>query len=352
MREKCVLAVMVFFAFVAFAQNNPGQPQASSSANCTITPSEIVAGDPLLAAMTTPSFNPNHGIINYSWTTTGGKSLGLGAVTNLDTAGLAPGSYTVTGTATDPREKNNGTVSCSVSFTVKPPPPPPTASCSVDPASITIGQPATITVAASSPDGRPLIYSYASTVGSVSGSGNTGRLDTAFAPARTAITVTATVEDDRHQTASCTAVVNVLAPPATAPPMKAPPAAVVEPREVGTCSFSNPNKASRVDNVCKALLDQVALQLQREPNGRLVVVGYAVAAEVANSSDIDSQRSLNIKRYLTAGESQAGIDPARIEARTGPQGTSSAKLYFVPQDATFPPGDTVVVDESKMNGRP
>jgi hypothetical protein len=349
MREKCVLAVMVFFAFVAFAQNNPGQPQPSSSANCSITPSEIVAGDPLLATITTPSFNPNHGIINYSWTTTGGKSLGLGAVTNLDTAGLAPGSYTVTGTATDPREKNNGTVSCSVSFTVKPPPPPPTASCSADPTSVRNGEPVTITVVASSPNGRPLTYSYATTAGIVSPNGNTGKLDTAFAPARSAITVTATVTDDRHLTASCTAVVNLLAPP---PPPSASPAAVAEPREVGACNFSNPNKPSRVDNVCKATLDQVALQLQRDPNGKLVVVGYAEAAEVAGSSDIDAQRSLNIKRYLTTGESQAGIDPARIEVRTGPHGSTSAKLYFVPQDATFAPGETVVVDESKMNGRP
>src|SRR5215469_908725 len=97
MREICVLAVMELFGFVAFAR-------APSTANCTISPSEIVAGDPLIAAMTTP-FSPDHSVINYVWSTTGGKSLGLGATTNLDTVGLAPGSYTATGTATDPREK-------------------------------------------------------------------------------------------------------------------------------------------------------------------------------------------------------------------------------------------------------
>ena len=97
-RMKILATCVIVMGFVAFAQNNPGQPQPSSSANCSITPSEIVAGDPLLAAMTT-RFNPDHGIINYSWTTTGGKSLGLGAATNLDTAGLAPGNYTATGSA-------------------------------------------------------------------------------------------------------------------------------------------------------------------------------------------------------------------------------------------------------------
>jgi hypothetical protein len=345
---------MGLFAFVAFAEKIASamadEPQAPSpsGANCTISPSEVVAGDPLLATMTTPSFNPNHGVINYSWTTTGGKSLGLGAATNLDTTGLAPGSYTATGTATDPREKTNGTVSCSVSFTVKPPPPPPTASCSADPASVAIGQPATVTVTATSADGRPLTYSYASTAGNVTGGGNTVNLATAGAAGGTAITVTATVADARHQTASCTAVVNVQAPPA--PP--APPVTVVEVRELGSCNFSNPTKAARVDNVCKAVLDQVALQLQREPNGSLVVVGYAEDEEIATASDIDGQRSVSIKRYLTGGEGQAGIDPARIEARTGPHGSRSAKLYFVPQDASFAGEGTVIVDESKTKGQP
>jgi hypothetical protein len=389
MRAKCVLVVMNLLAFVAFAQKvpevepplgfsmisahpdfapvigagtpngfrhvggldfaAPDEPQGPSTANCTISPTEIIAGDPLLATMSTPTFDPDHIIINYVWSTTGGKSLGLGAVTNLDTVGLAPGSYTVTGTATDPRKKLNGTVSCSVSFTVKPPPPPPMTTCSAVPAAVTIGQPATITVAASSPDGRPLTYSYATTAGNITGSGNTGNLATTGAVGGMSITVTATVVDEHHQTASCTAVVNVLAPPVAVP---APPVTIVEVREVGTCNFSDPKRAARVDNVCKAVLDEVALQLRREPNGRLVVVGYAEEAEVLNASDIDGQRSVNIKHYLTEGEGQAGIDPARIEARTGPHGSKSSKLYFVPQDASFTSGETVIVDESKTKGHP
>ena len=349
MRRTCVLVIMGLLAFAAFAQN---EPQAPSGANCTITPSEIIAGDPLLATMSTPSFDPDHLIVNYDWKTTGGKSLGLGAVTNLDTVGLAPGSYTVTGTATDPRKKLNGTVSCSASFTVKPPPPPPTATCSAVPAEVAIGQPATITVAASSPDGRPLTYSYATTGGSVMDNGNTGSLATTGAAGGTSITVTATVVDAYRQTASCTAVVNVLAPPVTAPDTVTTPNTAGEAREVGTCNFSDPTRAARVDNVCKATLDEVALQLRRDTNGRLVVVGYAEDAEVLNASGIDGQRSLNIKHYLAEGESRAGIDPARIEARTGPHGSKSAKLYLVPQDASFASGQTVIVDESKTKGHP
>ena len=324
-----------------------GDSQVSPTGNCSISPSEIFAGDPILATMTTPNFKADH-LIDYGWSTTGGKAPGIGAVTNLDTAGVPPGSYTVTGTATDPREKLNGTVSCSASFTIKTPPPPPTASCSAAPADVTVGQPSTITVSANSSDGRPLTYSYSATAGSIAGSRNIEDLATTGAAAGTTITVTATVADDRHQTASCTAAVNVLAPP----PPPAPPVTVAEVQEVGTCNFSDPRKAARVDNVCKALLDGVALQLQREPNGRLVVVGYAEEMELVRASDIDGQRSVNIKNYLTGGEGQAGIDPSRIEARTGPHGSRSAMLYFVPQDASYSGGDTVVVDESKTKGRP
>jgi hypothetical protein len=159
--------------------------------------------------------------------------------------------------------------------------------------------------------------------------------------------VTATVADDRHLTGSCSAVVNVLAPPVPVAPVPA-----AEAQDVGTCNFSDPNKPAHVDNVCKATLDEVAMRLQREVNGRLVVVGYAEDAEVMTASDIDGQRSVNIKYYLTEGEGQAQIDPARIETRTGPHGSKSAKLYFVPQEATFAGGETVVVDESKTKGQP
>ena len=343
MRRICLLAIMELFGFVAFAQ-------APSTANCTISPSEIVAGDPLIAAMSTPTFSPDHSVINYVWSTTGGKSLGLGATTNLDTVGLAPGSYTVTGTATDPREKRDGTVTCSVNFTVKPTPPPPTASCSAVPTEVTIGQPVTITVAASSPDGRPLTYSYAATAGGITGSGNTGNLVTAGTAGGTPITVTATVADEHHQTTTCTVIVSVVA--AAVPATEARQAAPAEAQEAGTCDFSNPTKAARVDNVCKGVLDGVALRLKNESNGRLVVVGYADDAEGGNAGSVDAQRALNIKSYLTEGEGHAGIDPARIEARTGPHGGRNAKLFFVPQDASFAEGDTVIVDESKTKGQP
>jgi outer membrane protein OmpA-like peptidoglycan-associated protein len=318
-----------------------GKPPIPPSASCSVTPTEIMAGDPVTASMTTQNFNPKH-TISYSWTSTGGTASGTTESAQVKTDGLVPGGYSVTGVATDSKEKKNNTASCNATFTVKQPR-PPVASCSADPNTVQPGGSSTITVTASSPDGRPLTYAYTASAGTVTGTGSTGNLSTAGAAPGRPITVTATVTDDRNLSITCTAAVNVQA---------SPQATVIEQQEVGNCTFSDPRKTARVDNVCKAVLDEVALRLQHEPNGRVVVVGFADEEESVKVSDIDGQRSENIKFYLTSGESQAQIDPSRIEARKGPHGNRSATLYFLPEGATFTVQGTDSVDESQVKGQP
>ena len=327
-----------YFAGIVFEWG--GAPPIPPTASCSVTPTEIMAGDPVTASMTTQNFNPKH-TVSYSWASTGGTVSGTTQSAQVKTDGLAPGSYSVTGTATDAKEKKNNVASCNASFTVKQPR-PPVASCSADPTTVQPGASSTISVTASSPDGRPITYSYSATAGTVSGTGSTGTLSTAGAAGGSTITVTANVVDDRNLSTTCTAAVNVQAPP---------PVTVVEQQEVGTCTFSDPRKTARVDNVCKATLDEVALRLQREPNGRLVVVGYAEEEETVKVSDIDGQRSENVKYYLTSGESQAQVDPSRIEARKGPHGSRSANFYFLPEGATFTVQGTETVDESQVKGQ-
>ena len=318
-----------------------GKPPIPPSASCSVTPTEIMAGDPVTANMATQNFNPKH-TITYSWTSTGGTSSGTTESAQVKTDGLAPGSYSVTGVASDSKERKDNTASCNANFTVKQPR-PPVASCSADPNTVQPGGSSTITVTASSPDGRQLTYAYMASAGTVTGTGATVSLSTAGAAAGSPVTVTATVSDDRNLTASCTAAVNVQAPVQ---------ATVIEQQEIGNCTFSDPRRTARVDNVCKATLDEVALRLQREPNGRVVVVGFADEEESLKISDIDGQRSENIKYYLTSGESQAQIDPSRIEARKGPHGNRSATLYFLPEGATFTVQGTETVDESQVKGQP
>jgi hypothetical protein len=121
--------------------------------------------------------------------------------------------------------------------------------------------------------------------------------------------------------------------------------------EAGECKFNQSNKPGRVDNECKAVLDEVALRLQREPNDTVVVVGYTDEKETVKMTQLAGQRAVNVKYYLTSGEGGAGIDASRIQVKAGTVKSKSAKLYIVPQGATFSEESTPV-DETQVKGQP
>ena len=297
--------------------------------------------DPVTGTITTLNFNPKH-TITYNWSSSGGKVSGTGTTGNVDTVGLAPGSYTVSATATDAKEKKNNTATCSASFTVRQPR-PPTATCSASPETIKPGDGFTVTVSAQSPDNSPLTYSYTTSAGNISGTGNSASETTSAANANSTITATANVVDARGLSTTCSATVTVQPFPVVA----APPEVV----SAGECKFNTSNKPGRVDNECKAVLDEVALQLQRQPNGKVVVVGYTDETETVKMTQLAGQRAVNVKYYLTSGEGGAGVDASRIEARSGTVKEKGAKIYIVPEGATFTEESTPV-DETQVKGQP
>jgi outer membrane protein OmpA-like peptidoglycan-associated protein len=278
--------------------------------------------------------------LTYDWKTTGGKITGNGSSVQVDTNGLAPGNYTVTATATDPKpRKDQGPLTCSTNFSVTEKPKlPPTASCSANPTTVRAGDPATVTVTAGNPDNRPLTYNYTTSAGRVSGNGTTATVDTAGANAGP-ITVSATVSDDRGLTASCNATVNVEVPP---PPPQA--------SKLNECTFDKDKKRPwRVDNACKAVLDEVALRLQREADSKLVIVGHSdPATDKKNADEYAAQRAVNSKEYLSGGEAKQQIDPSRIEVRTGAPGSQTAEYWLVPAGANFTQPGTQPVDENAV----
>ena len=318
-----------------------GKPPIPPTATCSVSPTEIWSGDPVTANITTANFNPKH-TVTYSWSASGGKVAGTGTTGNVDTTGLAPGNYTVSATATDAKEKKNNVASCSASFTVRQPR-PPTATCSASPQTIKPGDGFTVTVAAQSPDNSPLTYSYTTSTGSITGTGSSASETTSNANAGSTITATANVVDARGLSTTCSAMVTVEAFPVVA----APPEVI----SAGECKFNMSNKPGRVDNECKAVLDEVALQVQRQPNGKVVVVGYTDETETVKMTQLAGQRAVNVKYYLTSGEGGAGIDASRIEARSGTVKTKGAKIYIVPEGATFTEESTVI-DETVVKGQP
>ena len=198
------------------------------------------------------------------------------------------------------------------------PPPvenPPSIACSANPATVRVGESSNITCDAASPDNRPLAFTWASNAGNVSGQDSAGILDTRGAYAGP-ISVKTTVTDDRNLSAWALTMVNVEAPP------PAPVAAMVN-----SIQFK-PNSAY-VDNQAKAILDDLALRLAREPDSSTAIVGMSDPRE---SKSLAARRSANAKTYLTKSK---GIDPKRVDARSAVEAGKKADLWIVPAGASM-----------------
>jgi hypothetical protein len=315
------------------------------AAACSVQNPEVMVGEPVHVTVAASNFNAKH-TLSYAWSSSGGKIEGKDTGATIDTNGVAGGSYTATATVTDAKAKKNNTASCTANFTVKEPPKnPPQISCSANPTMVQAGTSSRISCTCTSPDNVPVtVGGWTSTGGSLSGSGNTATLSTAGASSGP-ITIRATCTDSRGLTASSSASVTIENPP---PP---PPQA----SKVNQCDYPNEKKPWRVDNTCKAMLDDVAAKLQQDPDAKLVVVGNAEEKEIKHSKrkNLAAERAVDVKYYLTEGEAKQHIDPSRIETRTGNEGTMTTEQWIIPAGASYPgAGSTTPVDEAKVKAIP
>ena len=318
-----------------------GAPEVTPAASCSVQPTEVMVGEPITATVTASNFNPKH-TVTYAWSGNGGQITRKDTTAQIDTTNTAPGSYAVTVHVTDAKAKNNNEASCTASYTIKPLPPknPPTMSCTASPSTVQAGASVTVTCSCTSPDSVPVSVSgWTASSGTISGSGNTASLSTDGA-APGAITIGATCTDSRGLTGQASTQVTVENPPP--PPPKA--------AKLSQCDFPNEKKPWRVDNTCKAILDDVAKNLQQNPDNKLVIVGNAEPTE--KRKNLAGERAVNSKAYLVGGEAKQGIDASRVEVRTGSGGTKTAEYWIVPPGATFDSTGTETVDESKVMAVP
>ncbi|HUQ49212.1 MAG TPA: OmpA family protein [Terriglobales bacterium] len=314
---------------LVFKFGSIGPPPPPPAAACSAQPTEVFEGEPVAVTVTPSNFNPKR-TLAYAWSGTGVTVTGTAANANVDTKGLQPGSYTVKANVTDGKK---GMAECTTSFTVKSPR-GPTISCSANPSTVRPGDSSTITSTGNSPDGRQLTYSYTASAGSISGDGSSTTLATTGAEPGP-ITVTCNVKDDRNLSASNSTTVTVEAPP----PPPAPPAAP-EASRLNQISFKN--NSARVDNAAKAILDDVALRLQRDADAKVVIVGSNEESEKAKA--LPGTRALNAKAYLVK---EKGIDPSRIAVRSGAKEGTIAIIWLVPAGATAPEEGTTAVKEPR-----
>jgi outer membrane protein OmpA-like peptidoglycan-associated protein len=265
-----------------------------------------------------------------------------GATATVATATLAPASYTVNCGVKEGKKGKEGlkpweAASATASFTVKAFE-PPTISCSASPSTINPGDTSTVTASGVSPQNRPLTYSFAASAGSISGNGATATFNSAGAPTGAA-GITCNVSDDKGQTATANTTVTITAPYV---------APIPHTQALCTISFSTDAKRpARVDNEAKACLDEVALDLQKQSDAKVVVVGEANAKESAKTAkdenaalknkrvkvdDLAAERAVNTKDYLVT---EKGIDASRISVATGTSDGQSVEDYLVPAGADF-----------------
>ena len=323
--------------------------------SCSLAPASVYPGDPITVTGTALNLNPKK-TATYTWTSTGGTISGTSATENIDTKAAAPGTYTVAGHVAE-GTKPGQSADCSAQFTVKPFDPPTMNSCSANPSTVMSAGSSTITANATSPQNRPLTYSYSATSGSVSGTTSTATLTapSVAAGSNSSVTVTCNVVDDLGKSDSkmTTVIVN-------GPPMPPPPAA---PMASSLCSVSferDAKRPERVDNEAKACLDDVALALQRSSDAKLALVGNEDAKEQKVDAKLAklkhnrkptaaASRAVNTKDYLVT---EKGLDASRITVYTGADDAQTVTTTLIPAGAINPVASDTAVDESAVKAVP
>ena len=305
----------------------PEKPRAPDlvTASCSADKNSVAADSGELVAASVRATDDYNHPLNYKWTATGGKVEGMGPDVRWNSAGVGPGTYTISVRVEDLLGNN---ASCSEDMRVEAKPiPPPAMSCSVDRSSVLVGERVRVSANVDDQSGTPLTYTWQTNGGQIVGSGANVQFDTSgVAPGN--YTVTGRVQDGKGGAADCSANVAVQAPP---PPPQA--------SKINECLFRG--TIPRVDNVCKRILDDVALRLQNDPKTKVVIVGYAAPAKSRQAErqaeELAKKRAGSAKKYL----SQKGVAGDRLDVRSasGQQGAGKENnrvdLIWVPEGASY-----------------
>jgi hypothetical protein len=297
---------------------------------CEAQPATAYPGDPVRIHGSTVQLAPKSKPV-YTWASNGGKITSSGPEATVDTTGLAPGEYTVTGHVQG-GVKASQQASCAAPFTIKAFE-GPTLTCSANPSTAISGTDVAISTVGVSPQNRPLTYSYIATQGVIAANGPTAILSTAGLSPST-ITVTCNVVDDLGQTAKATTDVIIIAPVVPVVPQTQP-----------LCSLGftrDRRRPERVDNEAKGCLDDIALTLSQQTDAHLVMVGNATPDEKPEAA---AERALNARQYLVE---EKGIDTTRIELRVATPTDKTVTNILVPAGATFNSPDTHTFDEKTI----
>ncbi|MGC8548611.1 MAG: OmpA family protein [Acidobacteriaceae bacterium] len=281
--------------------------------SCSASPETVYPGGAVTVTGMASNLNPKK-MAKYSWMGQGVTVSGKGLTARIDTSDLQPGSYKVMGHVTE-GDKAGQSADCTTMFTVKQFE-PPTLSCTASPMTVKPGESSTITATGMSPQNRPLTYSYSSSAGSISGTGESTTLSTAGAQPGT-ITVTCNVQDDKGQTASSTTTVDVEAPPPPAPPAREVQLehslslhSVFFPTNQPTPRYPERGLVASQRATLQTLVENFKSYLEYKPDASLTLTGHAdIRGSAAYNKALTERRVKIVKDYLV----DHGIPASAIE---------------------------------------
>ncbi len=180
---------------------------------------------------------------------------------------------------------------------------PPTISCRAERTSVRVGESVRLFADVNDPDGDDVTVAWNTQAGSINPRQGETVTWSSQGVRPGSGPVTARVSDGYGGTADCQLTLTVTAPP---------PPAVPTLLTFGCAEFPSGN--TRIDNRCKAILDDVALQLRQNPRATAVITGHS---DSAGSDEVNNRMSLeradNAETYLVDTH---GINANRIDTAT------------------------------------
>ena len=178
---------------------------------------------------------------------------------------------------------------------------PPTLTCEIERSTVRQGESVRIRAVTNDPNDDPVTVTWNAAAGSLSATtGDVVTWNSSSVPAGSG-NITARASDGRGGTANCTVRVTVEIPVV--------PDLTPEERPFDCYDFNS--GTARVDNRCKAILDDVALLLRQNPSATVAITGYSDTAGATSANNrLSQQRADNARADLVDRHS---ISVSRIQ---------------------------------------
>ncbi len=258
---------------------------------CDPTSTSVTVGDSV--TIKANASDPNNDKLTYSWTVNGQKLAADTPSITFGTAGREPGQYSVKVEVSD----GEFTATCTTVVTVRPAPKvnrPPVLEIENEIVDVPCGETVALRVKASDPDGDVVTLKWSAACGTVLATDNAVTFSAGGGRAgRCAINVTG--DDGQGGITSKTVTANV--------------------HECLSVGFAP--GSFRLDNVAKALLDDVATRMNNDPKLVAGITGYTDGSKRETSmKTLGAKRAKAVADYLA----KKGVDPSRLSTNDG--GTS------------------------------